>query len=65
MQRCCPEDYDFEIYKEFVPMRPGGDVPVTYADTSALECDFRYKSSTDSRTDLRNFTEWYAEFYKM
>ena len=46
-------------------MRPSGDVPVTYADTSALECDFGYKSSTDSRTGLRNFTEWYAEFYKM
>lgn len=58
-----PEDYNFEVYKELVPMQPS-DVPVTYADTSALERDFGYKPSTDLRTGLRNFAEWYAEFYK-
>ena len=36
-----PEDYDFEAHKKLVPMQPG-DVPVTYADTSALERDFGY-----------------------
>ena len=58
-----PEDYVFEAHKELVPMQPG-DVPVTYADTSALERDFGYKPSTSLRTGLRNFAEWYAEFYK-
>lgn len=58
-----PEGYDFEAHKELVPMQPG-DVPVTYADTSALERDFGYKPSTDLRTGLRKFAEWYAEFYK-
>lgn len=58
-----PEDYDFEAHKELVPMQPG-DVPVTYADTSALERDFNYKPSTSLREGLRNFAEWYAEFYK-
>ena len=58
-----PEAYDFEAHKELVPMQPG-DVPVTYADTSALERDFGYKPSTSLRTGLRNFAEWYAEFYK-
>ena len=58
-----PEDYDFEAHKELVPMQPG-DVPVTYADTSALERDFGYKPSTDLRIGLRKFAEWYAEFYK-
>ena len=58
-----PEDYDFEAHKELVSMQPG-DVPVTYADTSALERDFGYKPSTSLRTGLRNFAEWYAEFYK-
>ncbi len=58
-----PEDYDFEAHKELVPMQPG-DVPVTYADTSALERDFGYKPSTDLRTGLRKFAEWYAGFYK-
>ena len=57
-----PEDYDFEAHKELVPMQPG-DVPVTYADTSALERDFGYKPSTSLREGLRKFAEWYAEFY--
>ena len=58
-----PEDYDFEAHKELVPMQPG-DVPVTYADTSALERDFGYKPSTSLREGLRKFAEWYADFYK-
>ncbi len=58
-----PEDYDFEAHKELVPMQPG-DVPVTYADTSALERDFGYKPSTSLREGLRKFAEWYSEYYK-
>ena len=61
--RVLPEDYDFEAHKQLVPMQPG-DVPVTYADTSALERDFGYKPSTTLRQGLRAFAEWYAEFYK-
>lgn len=57
-----PEDYDFEAHKELVPMQPG-DVPVTYADVSALERDFGYKPKTSLREGLRNFAEWYKEFY--
>lgn len=57
-----PEDYDFEAHKELVPMQPG-DVPVTYADVSALEKDFGYRPSTDLRTGLRRFAEWYKGFY--
>ena len=57
-----PKDYDFDAHKEFVPMQPG-DVPVTYADTSALEKDFDFKPSTSLRDGLRKFAEWYAEFY--
>ncbi len=58
-----PSDYDFESHKKLVPMQPG-DVPVTYADTSALERDFGYKPSTSLREGLRAFAEWYAKFYK-
>ena len=58
-----PEDYDFEAHKQLVPMQPG-DVPVTYADTSALERDFGFKPSTSLRDGLRAFAEWYADFYK-
>lgn len=57
-----PEDYDFEAHKELVPMQPG-DVPVTYADTSALERDFGFKPATPLRDGLRRFAEWYKEFY--
>ena len=58
-----PEDYDFDAHKELVPMQPG-DVPVTYADTSALERDFGFKPSTSLREGLRKFAEWYKEFYE-
>ena len=57
-----PEDYDFEAHKKLVPMQPG-DVPVTYADTTALEADFGFKPSTSLRDGLRKFAEWYKEFY--
>ena len=57
-----PEDYDFESHKELVPMQ-AGDVPVTYADTSALEADYGFKPSTSLRDGLRKFAEWYKEFY--
>ena len=58
-----PEDYDFESHKEMVPMQPG-DVPVTYADTSALEEDFGFKPQTSLRQGLRRFAIWYREFYR-
>ena len=57
-----PPNYDFEAHKELVSMQPG-DVPITYADTKPLEEDFGYKPSTDLRTGLRKFAEWYKEFY--
>ena len=58
-----PTDYDFEAHKELVPMQPG-DVPVTYADTTALEQDFGFKPSTSLREGLRVFAEWYVRYYK-
>lgn len=57
-----PADYDFEAHKELVPMQPG-DVPVTYADTTALGRDFGFKPNTSLREGLRNFAEWYKDFY--
>ena len=57
-----PADYGFEAHKELVPMQHG-DVPVTYADTSALEKDFGFKPQTSLREGLRKFAMWYKEFY--
>ena len=58
-----PGDYDFDAHKKLVPMQPG-DVPTTYADTSALERDFGFKPSTSLREGLRAFAEWYTIFYE-
>ncbi len=57
-----PADYDFDAHKKLVPMQ-AGDVPITYADTSALERDFGFKPSTGLRDGLRRFAEWYKAFY--
>ena len=57
-----PQDYDFEAHKKLAPMQPG-DVPVTYADTAALERDFGFKPHTPLRQGLRKFANWYKEFY--
>lgn len=57
-----PADYDFEVHRELVPMQPG-DVPVTYADTSAFERDFGYKPATRLEDGLRAFARWYRGYY--
>lgn len=57
-----PKDYNFEMHKKLVAMQPG-DVPITYADTDALERDYGFKPSTPLREGLRKFVEWYKEFY--
>ena len=59
-----PADYDFEAHKKLVPMQPG-DVPITFADTSALEADFGFKPSTSLRDGLRRFAEWYKVYYNI
>lgn len=57
-----PKDYNFEAHKELAPMQ-AGDVPTTYADTSALENDFGFKPKTSLREGLRKFVAWYRDFY--
>lgn len=59
-----PEGYDFEGHRELVPMQPG-DVPVTYADTSALERDTGFKPSISLEDGLREFAKWYKEYYEV
>ena len=58
-----PEGYDFKAHKELVPMQPG-DVPVTYADATALERDFGFTPKITLREGIRKFVEWYKAFYK-
>ncbi len=59
-----PKGFDFEAHKKLVPMQ-AGDVPITYADTSALERDFGFKPSTSLREGLSKFAKWYKDFYKI
>lgn len=58
-----PEDYDFEGHRELVGMQPG-DVPVTYADSEALERDYGFRPTISIRDGLRKFAEWYKGYYK-
>ena len=55
-----PADYDFAAHQQLVPMQPG-DVPVTYADTSALESDFGYKPKTELREGIVRFVVWWKK----
>lgn len=57
-----PKDYDFDAHKEPVPMQPG-DVPVTYADSEALQRDYGFTPKIGIREGLRKFAEWYREYY--
>lgn len=57
-----PADYDFEGHRELVGMQPG-DVPITYADSSALERDYGFRPRIGIREGLRHFAEWYADYY--
>lgn len=59
-----PKDFKIEEHSKLVPMQPG-DVPITYADSSALEEDFGFKPEIDLSTGLRKFSEWYKEYYKL
>ncbi len=58
-----PPDYDFNAHKQLVPMQPG-DVPITFADVSALEKEFGFKPKTGLREGLRKFAEWYGGYYR-
>ena len=56
-----PKDYDFEGHRELVPMQQG-DVPVTYADSTALEQDYGFKPTIGIKEGLKRFAEWYREY---
>ena len=56
-----PQGYDFDAYKEYLPMQPG-DVPITYSDSKELKRDYDFIPSVDIRTGLRRFVEWYKEY---
>lgn len=57
-----PRDYDFEAHRELVGMQVG-DVPVTYADSTALERDYGFTPKIGIRDGLRRFAAWYKEYY--
>ena len=58
-----PEDYDFEGHRELVGMQ-AGDVPITYADSEALEQDYGFTPEIEIKEGLRKFAEWYINYHK-
>jgi UDP-glucuronate 4-epimerase len=49
--------------KNFMPIQPG-DVPATWADVNDLIQDFSYRPATPIEQGIKNFVEWYREFYQ-
>lgn len=49
--------------KNLLPMQPG-DVPDTYADVDDLINDVGYKPDTPIEVGVKNFVDWYLEYYK-
>ncbi|MFQ3675227.1 MAG: NAD-dependent epimerase [Endomicrobiia bacterium] len=50
--------------KKFLPIQPG-DVPKTYADVDDLVKDVGFKPSTPIEVGIKNFVDWYKEYYKI
>ena len=49
--------------KNLLPLQPG-DVPDTYADVSDLVKDTGYKPDTSVEEGIRNFVDWYRDYYR-
>ncbi|MDR2417011.1 MAG: NAD-dependent epimerase/dehydratase family protein, partial [Holosporales bacterium] len=47
-----------------LPLQPG-DVPATYADTTALQQDFSYCPQTSVADGVARFVAWYRDFYNV
>ncbi len=58
------KNFDINNHIELVGMQPG-DVPITYADTSALQNDYGFKPNTSLRDGLNSFAKWYKDYYKL
>lgn len=55
---------DKKAIMDLLPLQPG-DVPDTYADSSALEKAVDYKPSVSVDDGVKQFVDWYREFYKV
>jgi UDP-glucuronate 4-epimerase len=51
-------------HKNLLPMQPG-DVPKTWADTSALEAGYGLRPRTDLRVGVQRFVDWYRDYYSL
>ncbi|MFW1737271.1 NAD-dependent epimerase [Acinetobacter sp. ULE_I001] len=53
-----------EAILELLPLQPG-DVPDTFADSSALEQMVGYKPSVSVEDGVKQFVDWYRDFYQV
>ncbi|HCD97855.1 MAG TPA: NAD-dependent epimerase, partial [Flavobacteriaceae bacterium] len=50
--------------KNLQPMQ-AGDVAKTWADVSGLEKDYNYHPNTPVKEGIKQFIDWYKEYYKI
>ena len=53
-----------EAIKEFYPLQPG-DVKATTADITNIQTQLGYAPSTNIQTGVKNFVDWYREYYQV
>lgn len=58
------EALDKKAIKELLPLQTG-DVPDTYADVSELYNKILYKPSTSVRDGVKQFVNWYRQYYHL
>lgn len=59
---CLEKELGIKAKKNYLPIQPG-DVPATYADVSDLEKDYGYKPDTSIEKGIKQFVEWYKNYY--
>jgi UDP-glucuronate 4-epimerase len=59
---CLEQACGREAIKNFLPMQ-AGDVPDTWADTSALERGFGVRAGTDLQVGVQRFVDWFRTYY--
>ena len=50
--------------RNLLPLQPG-DVPDTWADTTDLAADVGYQPATPVEQGVKNFIDWYLDFYNV
>jgi len=58
------DELGIKAKKEFLPLQPG-DVPATWADVDDLIKDTDFTPKTPVKEGIKNFINWYKDYYKI